>query len=129
MNRKELESKTSSFLTMYKEILRNKLSIQPEWKIDSLISETKKTDIKNLQLSEKIELIIKEDNNPFIELTNKLLSNIEEGQASLINNIISNMTNGKFLDSIGIPSQSRKSETLALIEGFADELWEIKKSR
>ncbi|AIZ43350.1 hypothetical protein [Cellulophaga baltica] len=124
----ELKVKTNNFLFEYRKTRRSKLSTQPEWKIDSLISDSKKYEVQKLTVSEKIELIIKEDDNPFIELTNKLFSNIEKGQTSAVNNLISNMTNGKFLDSLGIPNQSEKNETLTLIERFTDELWEIKKA-
>jgi len=131
MSNIELESTTKSFLINYKEIQRSKLSAQPDWKINSLIRDSIKsqnTYQENWDINGKIEWLIENDQNPFVIFAKELNKNIESNITTEINRIINAMTNGRFLDLIGIPNYSSKTESLMLIEKYVDALNEYQKA-
>tara|TARA_R110002012_G_scaffold322087_1_gene555017 strand:+ start:60843 stop:61055 length:213 start_codon:yes stop_codon:yes gene_type:complete len=69
MNRKRLASKTRAFIKEYNELQRNKMAVQPQWKIDSLrrdFLKLKYTSEETWKISKKVAWLIENDQNPFI---------------------------------------------------------------
>jgi hypothetical protein len=126
MDIQHLKNITQVFLQDYEKAQRDKLSNEPEWKIDSLISHNS-IEKNNLKLKEKIDFLINENQNPFILFSRELLLNLTNNDSTDAIRLISAMTNGRFLDSIGIHNNSNKNETANLIERFVNELEDLKK--
>tara|TARA_B100001093_G_C26361879_1_gene814857 strand:- start:238 stop:633 length:396 start_codon:yes stop_codon:yes gene_type:complete len=126
MDIQHLKNITQVFLQDYEKAQRDKLSNEPEWKIDSLISHNS-IEKNNLKLKEKIDFLINENQNPFILFSRELLLNLTNNDSTDVIRLISAMTNGRFLDSIGIHNNSNKNETANLIERFVNELEDLKK--
>ena len=126
MDIQHLKNITQVFLQDYEKAQRDKLSNEPEWKIDSLISHNS-IEKNSLKLREKIDFLINENQNPFILFSRELLLNLTNNDSTDAIRLISAMTNGRFLDSIGIHNNSNKNETANLIERFVNELEDLKK--
>lgn len=126
MDIQHLKNITQVFLQDYEKAQRDKLSNEPEWKIDSLIPHNS-IEKNNLKLKEKIDFLINENQNPFILFSRELLLNLTNNDSTDVIRLISAMTNGRFLDSIGIHNNSNKNETANLIERFVNELEDLKK--
>ena len=125
MNRKRLASKTRAFIKEYNELQRNKMAVQPQWKIDSLrrdFLKLKYTSEETWKISKKVAWLIENDQNPFIVQAKELLKNIEANNIAESQRLIHAMTNGKFLDAIGIPCYLNNSESLMLIEQYVNDL-------
>jgi|SRR5690554_1849463 len=124
IKRKLIIDLTTEFVSDYRTIQKTKLSLEPEWKIDSIIREITKTqnsETEKLELDEKIEWLLENDRNPFIKYAKELLADLITNDK--MNGLISAMTNGRFLDSIGIysnqsPVSKRISDYLDKISGM-----------
>ena len=122
IRRKKVIEITNEFIRNYKIIKKETLLSKSEWKINALLRDLEKTEkSKEIELSveEKIDWLIKNDKNPIILYANELLS--EPISNEKMNNIISSMTNGKFLDSIGFPF-SHNSPINNIISNYIDEI-------
>jgi len=125
IKRKLIFDLTTEFISDYRNIQKTKLSSEPEWKIDSIIREIIKSqnlEIEKLKLDEKLDWLIENDRNPFIKYAKELLADIITNDK--MNGLISAMTNGKFLDSIGI--YSNQTSLSELISNYVDKLSGIK---
>ena len=125
MDIQHLKNITQVFLQDYERAQRDKLSNEPVWKIDSIIREVIKSqnsEIKKLELNEKIDWLIENDRNPFIKYAKELLADLTTNDK--INSLISAMTNGKFLDSIGI--YSNQTPVSEMISDYVDKISVIK---
>jgi len=121
VKRKLLTDITEEFLLKYEKTQNEKLSTQPEWKLDSIIREissSKNLEAEKLQFDEKIEWLIENDKNPFIGYAKKLLASLITNDK--MNSTISAMTNGKFLDSIGI--YSNHDPITEIISDYVDKI-------
>ena len=125
MDIQHLKNITQVFLQDYERAQRDKLSNEPVWKIDSIIREVIKSqnsEIEKLELNEKIDWLIENDRNPFIKYAKELLADLTTNDK--INSLISAMTNGKFLDSIGI--YSNQTPVSEMISDYVDKISVIK---
>ncbi len=125
VKRKLIFDLTTEFISDYRTIQKTKLSSEPEWKIDSIIQEViknKNSETEKLKLDEKIEWLIENDRNPFINYVKELLADLITNDK--MNSIISAMTNGKFLDSIGI--YSNQTPVSEIISDYVDKISGIK---
>lgn len=125
IKRKVIFDLTTDFLSGYRTIQKTKLSSEPKWKIDSIIREVTKTQnskTEKLELDEKIEWLIENDGNPFINYAKELLADLITNDK--MNSLISAMTNGKFLDSIGI--YSNQTPVSEIISDYVDKISGIK---
>lgn len=125
IKRKLIVDTTIEFIANYKRIKKERLSSEPEWKIDSLIndlSNSKITQEGKFNFTEKIEWLVQNDKNPFIQYSNDLLADPITNDN--MNEIISAMTNGKFLDSIGI--YSNQNPVSEIISNYVDKISGLK---
>jgi len=116
---------TKEFIKKYGEIQSKNLAFQPEWKIDSIIrsiSNSKNLEEEKFKFEQKIEWLIQNDSNPFVGYSKELLANTITNEK--INSTISAMTNGKFLDSIGV--YSNKTSTTEVITDYIDKITGVK---
>ena len=125
LKRNQIFDLTNQFLKDYRQLKKTKLSSEPEWKIDGILKDItgkENFETENLNLNQKIEIIIESDFNPFINYAKELVG--EQNTNDNMNSLISKMTNAKFLDSINIYSnQSLFSE---LISHYVNEIDKIK---
>ncbi|WP_313374423.1 hypothetical protein [Chishuiella sp.] len=122
MKRIKIIEITNEFIRNYKIFKKKSLLSESEWKINALLRDLEKTEkSKEIELSmeEKIDWLIKNDKNPIILYANELLS--EPISNEKMNNIISSMTNGKLLDSIGFPF-SHNSPINNIISNYIDKI-------
>ena len=125
IKRKLIFDLTTEFISDYRAIQKTKLASEPEWKIDSIIrevSKTKNSEAEKLELDKKIEWLINNDRNPFINYAKELLADSITNDK--MNSLISAMTNGKFLDSISI--YSRQTPVSEIISDYVDKISGIK---
>jgi hypothetical protein len=125
IKRKQLTDITKEFLSKYQNIQNKKLSSNPEWKIDSIIREitnSKNSEAEKLEFGKKIEWLLENDRNPFIIYIKELLADLITNDK--MNSLISAMTNGKFLDSIGV--YSSQTPINEIISNYVDEINGIK---
>jgi len=125
IKRKLIFDLTTEFISDYRNIQKTKLSSEPDWKIDSIIREVTKTqnsETEKLELDEKIEWLIENDRNPFSNYAKELLADLITNDK--MSSLISAMTNGKFLDSIGI--YSNQTPVSEIISNYVDKISGIK---
>ena len=125
IKRKLIFDLTTEFISGYRTLQKTKLSSEPEWKIDSIIREVTKTqnsETEKLELDEKIEWLIENDRNPFINYAKELLADLITNDK--MNSLILAMTNGKFLDSIG--TYSNQTPVSEIISDYVDKISGIK---
>ncbi|WP_420320503.1 hypothetical protein [Flagellimonas sp.] len=125
IKRKLIFDLTTEFMSGYITIQKTKLLSEPEWKIDSIIREVTKSqnsETEKLELDKKIEWLIENDRNPFINYAKELLADLITNEK--MNSLILSMTNGKFLDSIGI--YSNQSPVSEIISDYVDKISGIK---
>ncbi|QXP52503.1 hypothetical protein [Cellulophaga sp. HaHa_2_1] len=116
IKRKLIIDTTTYFLSDYKNIIIEKLSSEPEWKIDSKIknlADSKNPEEIKLEFKQKIDWLIQNDKNPLICYANDLLNDPISNDK--MNSLISGMTNGKFLDSIGLYSIQNPINEMILV--------------
>ncbi len=120
MNTLTIRNETIKFLETFDSLTRAELEKRQEWELTNMINEHGRNPMINFDANEKIEWLTKNNSNPFrkfaIELRNEL---VESHDTQSINMIIENMTNGRFLDSIGVPGKSKYSK---IIMDFVDKL-------
>jgi hypothetical protein len=125
IKRKLIFDLTTEFISGYRTIQKTKLLSEPEWKIDNIIREVTKSqnsETEKLELDEKIEWLIENDRNPFINYAKELLADLITNDK--MNSLILSMTNGKFLDSISI--YSNQTPVSEIISDYVDKISGIK---
>ena len=123
MNVQSTKIALNDFLIDFDILTKKSLSQRPQWQLEELVKSASQNDYENLQnlsINEKISWLVANNQNPFrqfvFKLKNKINDNVDLYE---IVEIANNMSNGKFLDSIGVPDNSIYSE---IIMNLCDKL-------
>lgn len=123
MNVQSTRIALNDFLIDFDILTKKSLSQRPQWQLEEVMKSASQNDYENLQhlsINEKISWLVANNQNPFrqfvLKLKNKINDNVDLYE---IVEIANNMSNSKFLDSIGVPDNSIYSE---IIMNLCDKL-------
>ena len=116
MNVQSTKIALNDFLIDFDILTKKSLSQRPQWQLEELVKSASQNDYENLQnlsINEKISWLVANNQNPFRQFVFKLKNKINDNVALYeIVEIANNMSNGKFLDSIGVPDNSIYSKII-----------------
>jgi hypothetical protein len=114
----------TKFIDNFDKLTKDKHLTRPDWQINEFIkSVPDNNNLLSCSAEEKINWLTQHDNHPFRQKIITLKKTIDENLTDIvIIQQISYLSNGKFLDSIGVPGQSMYSD---LIEDLCDQLQKI----
>ncbi|TRX29605.1 hypothetical protein FNW52_20530 [Flavobacterium sp. ZT3R18] len=124
MNVESIRINLNNFLIDFDNLTKNSLSQRPLWQLEEAIKSSSQNDydnIKNLSVNEKILWLVVNNQHPFRQLVAKLKNKIDNNSELYeLVKTVNDMSNGKFLDSIGVPDNSIYSE---IIINLCDDLY------
>ena len=116
MNVQSTRIALNDFLIDFDILTKKSLSQRPQWQLEELVKSASQNDYENLQnlsINEKISWLVANNQNPFRQFVFKLKNKIDDNvDLYEIAEIANNMSNGKFLDSIGVPDNNIYSEII-----------------
>jgi hypothetical protein len=116
MNVETIRINLNNFLIDFDNLTKTSLSQRPLWQLEEAIKNSSQSDydnIKNLNVNEKILWLVINNQHPFRQLVVKLKDKIDNSsELCELVNTVNDMSNGKFLDSIGVPENSIYSEII-----------------
>jgi len=123
MDTQKIENHLNSFLDKFDCLTRDELLARPTWQLTEIIKKNKAINADGslmLTQDEKINSLVTNYSHPYRQLVTRLEIAIKEKHdETTITNLIDHMCNGRFLDSIGVPGQTKYSD---LIEDLCDKL-------
>ena len=112
MNLEIVQKKIDNFIFHFDEITKENLSKKSEWQLDDLIKSINNK-IAGLSFTEKVSWLTENNKNPYRLLAINLKRDIDNKiELNSVITTIEYMTNGKFLDSIGVPNNSIYSDLI-----------------
>ncbi|AIN75152.1 hypothetical protein O8E88_002252 [Flavobacterium psychrophilum] len=123
MNVESIRINLNDFLIDFDNLTKTSLSQRPIWQLEEAIKNLSQNDydnIKNLSVNEKIVWLVVNNQHPFRQLVVKLKNKVDNNsELSELVKTVNDISNGKFLDSIGVPHNSIYSE---IIINLCDDL-------
>jgi hypothetical protein len=123
MNVESTRIALNDFLIDFDNLTKKSLSQRPQWQLEEVMKSASQNDYENLQhlsINEKISWLVANNQNPFRQFVLKLKNRIDDNvDLHEIVEIANNMSNSKFLDSIGVPDTSIYSQ---IIMNLCDKL-------
>jgi hypothetical protein len=123
MNVESIRINLNNFLIDFDNLTKTSLSQRPLWQLEEAIKSSSQKDydnIKNLSVNEKIVWLVVNNQHPFRQLVVTLKNEIDNNsELYKLVKTVNDMSNGKFLDSIGVPDNSIYSE---IIINLCDDL-------
>ena len=116
MNVQSTRIALDDFLIDFDILSKKSLSQRPQWQLEELVKSASQNDYENLQnlsINGKISWLVANNQNPFRQFVLRLKNSIDDNvDLYEIVEIANNMSNGKFLDSIGVPDNSIYSKII-----------------
>lgn len=116
MNVESIRINLNDFLIDFDNLTKTSLSQRPLWQLEEAIKSSSQNDydnIKTLNINEKILWLVVNNQHPFRQLVVKLKNKIDNNSELYeLVKTVNDMSNGKFLDSIGVPDNSIYSEII-----------------